>query len=329
MNLLKSYMKERAGVLLSFVLFALIFAIVFFLYKIPLGAVLYPALLCAALGLAFLFADFWKVRIKHQRLSEINGMTAAMIADFPEKRTIADADYQQLIDSILADAAELESRYQADEKELVEYYTVWVHQIKTPISAMKLMLQNEDTKTARRLSSELLRIEQYVEMVLAYLRLDSESGDYVFRECELDEIIRRSVKRFAPEFIGRKLRLEYEPVKCKLVTDEKWLSLVIEQILSNALKYTREGCVKIYMKEPKTLSIEDTGIGIAPSDLPRIFEKGYTGFNGHANAASSGVGLYLCRRILTNLGAEIRAESEPERGTVMSIELDRYPLNVE
>lgn len=329
MRLLKEYMKERFVFPVVFFLSCLIFAAVFGLYHISPGAVLYPAVLSLFFLLTGMGIDFLRVRRKHRRLEKIHGLTGALTDDFPAAETIMDRDYQQIIASLLDDTAEAERKRECDAKETVEYYTVWVHQIKTPISAMKLMLQEEDTPKARRLSSELLRIEQYVEMALAYLRLGAESGDYVFREYDLDAVIRKAVRRFAPEFIGRKLHLDYEPVNVKLVTDEKWLLLVIEQVLSNALKYTRDGGVKIYLKEPLTLCIEDTGIGIAQSDLPRIFEKGYTGYNGRTDAASSGIGLYLCRRILKNLGGKIWAESEPEKGTVISIGLEQYPLRTE
>ena len=191
---------------------------------------------------------------------------------------------------------------------------------------MRLALQNEDTPLSRKLTSDLFQIEQYVEMVLAFMRLGSDSSDYVFREHSIDSIVKQSVTKFASEFIDRKLRLEYEPIDKLVVTDEKWLSFVIEQLLSNALKYTRTGSVKIYMQEPMTLCIEDTGIGIAPDDLPRIFEKGYTGYNGRKDKKASGIGLYLCKRICGNLEIGISVTSELDKGTVVHIDLKQYDL---
>ena len=133
----------------------------------------------------------------------------------------------------------------------------------------------------------------------------------------------------AGEFIGRKLRLDYTPVHLKVITDEKWLCFVLEQLLSNALKYTREGGIRIYLEQPRTLCIADTGVGIAPEDLPRIFEKGYTGYNGRADKKASGLGLYLCRSICTRLGHRISASSSPDSGTVVRIDLNQYPLQAE
>ena len=194
---------------------------------------------------------------------------------------------------------------------------------------MKLAFQGEDSALSRRLSVDLFRIEQYVDMVLVYLRLDSEYTDYVFKECNMDEVIKNSVKKFASEFIGRKLPLEYEPEDVTVVNDSKWLEFVIGQIISNSLKYTETGGIKIYFKEPKMLVIEDTGIGIAEEDLPRIFEKGYTGYNGRTDGSASGIGLYLCRRICGNLHIGIQAESEVGKGTKIILDLNQYKLKDE
>ena len=204
----------------------------------------------------------------------------------------------------------------------MDYYTTWVHQIKTPIASMRLTLQSEDSAAARQLFEELQRIEAYVEMVLAFLRLDSDSKDYVFCECDLDTVIREAVKKFAVQFIRKKIELRYEPANVKVLTDEKWLSFVVEQILSNSRKYTDSGSISIFVEEPLTLCIKDTGIGIAQEDLPRVFEKSYTGYNGRSDKKASGIGLYLCRRICTNLGHTIDIESYPGKGTSVRIRLE-------
>ena len=161
-------------------------------------------------------------------------------------------------------------------------------------------------------------------MALTYLRLGSDSSDYVIRSCALDDIIRPAVRRFAGEFIQRKIQLNYQMLNYTVITDEKWLGFVVEQVLSNALKYTPQGSVSIYMEPEGVLCIRDTGIGIAPEDLPRVFEKGYTGYNGRSHRKASGLGLYLCREILTRLGHSVSAESQVDHGTTIRIDLRQH-----
>ena len=155
-----------------------------------------------------------------------------------------------------------------------------------------------------------------------------DEHDLVFEKQELDDLIHQAVRKYAPLFIRRKIALQYEDVHCQILTDEKWLEFVLEQVLSNALKYTRKGKIKIYMdpQSPKTLVIEDTGIGIAPEDLPRVFERGYTGYNGRTDKRSTGIGLYLCKQIMDRLSHTIRIESEMGVGTRVYLGLDTVEL---
>ena len=234
-----------------------------------------------------------------------------------------------IIQALRWEESQLRTQMNRRYSDMVEYYTIWAHQIKTPISSMRLTLQNEDSTLSRKLTADLFRVEQYVEMVLMFLRLDSDSTDYVIREYDLDGIVRGAVKKFAGEFIGRKLRLDYQPLNTTVLTDEKWLSFVVEQLLSNALKYTPSGTISITLEQEQTLCVRDTGIGIAPEDLPRVFEKGYTGYNGRSDKRASGIGLYLCKRICQNLGHRISVESQVEKGTTVRIDLARQKLEIE
>jgi len=208
-----------------------------------------------------------------------------------------------------------------------DYYTTWVHQIKTPIAAMQLTLSSQDTPVSRQLTRQLIQIEQYVNMALVYQRLESTQTDYRFCTCSLDEMICRSVRRFASQFIARQIKLEYAPIPGGIVTDEKWFCFVLEQLFSNALKYTANGSIAVYMEED-CLCIRDTGIGIAAEDLPRIFDKGYTGINGRGDIGegrqkASGLGLYLCKRVCDNLGIELTAKSCLGRGSVLRMKLSQ------
>lgn len=324
-----SYIKQHSKFLVLLILFSAIFCISFMLYHLPVASVLYPSLLCIFLSVVFLIIESNKAEKKHIELLQISKLSASMINSLPEIKNGDDEDYQRIILNLIDEQAKLETETANSYTNMIDYYTVWAHQIKTPIAVMKLNLQDEDSPLSRRLSSELFRIEQYVQMVLVFLRLDSNSTDYVIKEYDLDNIIKQTVKRFAGEFIARKISLKYNPINVKMKTDEKWFSFVLEQIISNALKYTREGSVKIYVENNDTLCIEDSGIGIAGEDLPRIFEKGFTGYNGRSDKKASGLGLYLCKRICKNLNHNIYATSEVDKGTVIHINLKQYELNAE
>ncbi len=323
------YIKQRWRSLIVGCLFFCIFAVTFALYHLPLRAVLYPAALCLLIGGIWLLIDMERAKRKHRQLAGIQKLSDAVTMEFPGVQTVEDADYQKIISSICQEQLMLQSEAHNRYENMMEYYTVWAHQIKTPIAAMRLNLQNEDSALSRKLSADLFRVEQYVEMVLMFLKLDGGSSDYVIRNYDLDTIIRQAVKKFAGEFIGRKLKLVYEPVNATVITDEKWLSFVIEQVLSNALKYTPSGSITITLTPDKKLRIADTGIGIAPEDLPRIFENGYTGYNGRADRKASGIGLYLCKRICGNLGHGISAQSQVDVGTCITIDLQQQKLEVE
>ena len=310
-----------------YILSCAVFAAVFYLYRLPLAAVAYPAVICAVLWGFYAIVRCIRTAQKHRILSSL---TEALTEDMlPAPASIDDSDYQRII-MLLQDARKIQDNTASQKySDMIDYYTLWAHQIKTPIAAMRLTLQNEDSTLSRRLKSDLSRVERYVEMVLAYLRLEGSSTDYVLREYELDNIIRGAVKKFSGEFIDRHLSLDLKPTGMRVLTDEKWLSFVLEQLLSNALKYTPEGKISIYSKDPSTLCIEDTGMGIAAEDLPRIFEHGFTGYNGRTDKHASGLGLYLCKRIFNKLGHSISAQSEPGKGTAMSLDLSRKKITVE
>ena len=318
------YLRAQRRGMLFWGFCCLIFTVSFALYGLPLGAVLYPAALCAAAGGIILLLSLRKSRAVCQELSLMQHHPADLPDELPAAQSPQEQAYQALLLALHADRQKLKSNMNARYHDMTEYYTVWAHQIKTPIAAIRLALQNEDTPLSRRLTGEVGRVEQYVQMALTYLRLGSDSSDYVIRSCALDDIVRPAVRRFAGEFIQRKIQLNYQMLNYTVITDEKWLGFVVEQVLSNALKYTPHGSVSIYMDPEGVLCIRDTGIGIAPEDLPRVFEKGYTGYNGRSHRKASGLGLYLCREILTRLGHSVSAESQVDHGTTIRIDLRQH-----
>ncbi len=329
MKLFGAYIRQRGKMILLLVFFFIVFGFSFILYHLPLKAIGYPFALCAFFAAIFLVVDFQRVKGRHRQLSEMRTLPGAMLSDMPEAAGIEEWDYQEAVKALQKAATDMEAAFTARCDEIMEYYTVWVHQIKTPITSMRLTLQREDTPLSRKLSSDLLQIEGYVEMALVFMRLDSDSSDYVIRKQDIDGILKQAIAKFASEFIDREIRLVYEPIKETAVTDEKWFSFVVEQILSNALKYTRKGSIRICMRGEKTLCIEDTGIGISPEDLPRIFEKGYTGGNGRLDKRASGIGLYLCKRICDKLEIGLHVASELGKGTAVSLDLAQYQLKKE
>jgi signal transduction histidine kinase len=235
--------------------------------------------------------------------------------------SLIENDYRRIIEKLGNICADNRNEFDVKRKETIDYYTTWVHQIKTPISVMRMSLMAKDTDKNRELLTELFRIEQYVEMALNYVRLDGESSDFVFKSTSADKIIRESIRKYAPVFIRRKTGIKYEGTDLVVVTDEKWLNFVLEQILSNAVKYTEGGRVTINA-DNNSISIKDTGIGISKEDLPRIFDKGFTGYNGRADKKATGLGLYLCKNICDKLGVMISAKSEVGKGTEIILYFD-------
>lgn len=320
------FIKKNRGLIVLFIGILIAFGITFPLYQLPLVVMIYPMAVVLAFMIIYLTVDYITYRRRYRRLIDCENSIDEISEHLPEHVGEIEEEYQQLLQILKRASDEKENIAKEKYTQMMDYYTMWVHQVKTPIASMRLVLEGEDTDTSRKISADLRRIEQYVEMVLTYLRLDFDSSDYVFRENDLDELLKTSVKKFARDFIGKKLSLSYEPLERKIITDKKWFSFVIEQILSNAVKYTKDGGIKIYVQED-WLVIEDSGIGIASEDLPRIFEKGYTGFNGRGDEKSSGIGLYLCKRICDKLGTILKIESEVGCGTRVFVALSQSEVN--
>ena len=330
------YFKSRAKTIFLYFLLYVAAGTVAVLYQLPVSAVCYAGLLCGALLLAAGAHDLLCYIRKTRQLEFVKKEILVAPEHLPQPESLPEEQYQELIHFLWEEKIRMEQEKENRFQEMMEYYTMWAHQIKTPIAAARLILQSAEEDCGEKeqavyseLKEEVGRIDQYADMVMCYLRLDTGTTDYVIKEYELDGIVRQAVRTYASVFIRKKLRLIYEPLEWKVLTDEKWLLFVISQVLSNALKYTPSGSVTIYKKEPQTLCIKDTGIGIAPEDLLRIFEKGYTGSNGRADKKASGIGLYLCRRICTNLGHKIIVRSAPGEGTEVCICLERAELEVE
>ena len=321
MKILKEIVRRnRAAILLYFLINTFQIA-VFILYDVMMEPLVYASILSFCMLAVCLAADYGREKKCHaERLRAVDSV-ARDWKSLPEARTLAEEDYHGIIGALGDRTEQIMTQYEAQRQEQLDYYTAWVHQIKTPIAVMKLKLAG-DTPENRLLLAELLRVEQYVDMVLQYIRLGSQTNDLVIREYALDDLIRESVRKFAPLFVEKKLRLDFTPTSQIIVTDRKWFVCILEQLISNAVKYTPSGTVSIEEKDG-FLRISDTGIGIAPEDLPRIFERGYTGLNGRMGQKSSGLGLYLAKKAADMLALPISVESTVGEGSSFILDVRR------
>ncbi len=316
------------------------------LYMYLIGArkqdLVYAAVLDAVLLLITVLVGFFRYSSKVKALSNALKRPVGEQAQLPEATGDVEILYHRLLENQSIARSESESSAAIRQSQMRDYYSMWVHQIKTPISAMKLLLEAEreelgqlicDDEQSQYLLSdnmdsfedELFRIEEYVSMALQYQRVSSTENDFVLEKVSVDGVIRDTIKKYAKIMIRRHIGINYSGTGQEVYTDGKWLAFMLEQILSNAIKYTPQGFVTIETAEEKDrffITIKDTGIGIKAEDLPRVFEKGYTGYNGHADKKATGIGLYLCRQMADKLGHTIRMESEIGKGTKVWIGFD-------
>ena len=307
---LKSYLYSRRFFLALLILllgFILIFAFVFDAYRSLLE---YVALLLAFLSFLFIGADAWTT-FKSYRSQKLQASAQAQtpLEKLLQER-VEELEYEQKNQLLIE-----QEKY----NDLLDYYTLWVHQVKTPIAASSLLIGDLKDKEAKsQLEQELFKIESYVHLVLQYLRLESFHDDLVLKQENLADLVREVVKKYALFFIQQGLSLNLHDLDHMIVTDKKWFVVILEQVLSNSLKYTKEGSIEIYFHEDR-LYIKDTGLGIQNADLLRVFERGFSGYNGRLTQQSSGLGLYLSKKIADQLGHKIAIDSQVGQGTTVSI----------
>ena len=324
-SILFSYLKDRVGIIISFLCVFGIMSLLFFLYDYALTAVLYSFLLSAVFMLTIAIRDFHLYRkrcLSFQRLKDNTEALSNLIpsGSLPEKELI------QTINQLYSDLRENEKSFIRRQSETDAYYSMWVHQIKVPISAMHLTLQNSRSEETPLLRQELFKIDQYADMALGYLRIDSISSDLRLTTIDMRELLSSMIKKFASGFIYRKLSVKLHAFKNRVLSDEKWLRFITEQLLSNALKYTKQGGIEIYMDKYDRLYIKDSGIGIAAEDLPRIFERGFTGSNGRIDMRATGLGLFLADKTARQLNHRLEITSELGVGTTCILHLHRERL---
>ena len=342
MKTVKSFIKRNIEwLILSAVLLCMH---VFYLFLIgrPNGDLIYAGILdmcIIAFAACIAYIRFYR---KVRYLKDMLQQPFSGELKLPETEDVTEELLGQLVENANIERQLTLNSTARQQSEMKDYYAKWVHQIKTPIAGLQLLLQMErselgEAESQEKISEELylkqiqnvtdieeelFRIEEYVGMALQYQRLNSTSNDYILTQVSLDTVIRQVIHKYAKIMIRRKIHMHYEKTEATVISDEKWLAFVLEQLLSNAVKYTSEGEITIEVREESQqiwLEIRDTGIGICNEDIPRVFEKGYPGFNGHEDKQSTGIGLYLCREALQKLGHTIQIQSEMGEGTNVSV----------
>lgn len=336
-HMISTYLKKNRKPILFYLLFLGVFYLVLYLYGVRADALGYAVFLSLVTFIVLGLFDLWRYQARIKTIGEAFRNMPYELGSLPAPLDIPEEKYQEEVRMLGERLVLQENDSRRSRQEMLDFYSLWAHQIKTPLAAMNLLLQSEearedkDAKIFQEMRMELFKTGQYVDMVLSYLRAEDMSSDLLLKEYSLDEIVRQAVRKYSGMFILKKIRLEYEPCKEIVLTDEKWLLFVLEQLLSNALKYTEKGFIRIRMEQgsPAVVLIEDSGIGIQAEDLPRVFEKGFTGYNGRQDKKSTGIGLYLCRMICEKLNHTVTITSDPGKGTAVRLDLTRKEMRHE
>lgn len=327
-NDLRQYLRRGVRCAVLFAALLAVMAGIYALYGLPWGPAVYTMLVMTAVFAVVAAVGFVQWRSECEALRRLNRQAIVQLDGLPPAREEKERQYQQLVERLEQRCQKAEQDAEQSASRARRYYTLWSHQVKTPLAAMDLLLQ-EPTPNREQLRQELVKMSQYVDMALQYQRLE-QGSDLVLRTCSLDDIVRDALKRTSALFIHKKLQLHWQPTGLRVLTDEKWLAFVLEQLLTNAVKYTPAGGSVTIRSEasPLCVWVEDSGIGIRPEDLPRVCEWGYTGQNGRAGRNSTGIGLALCRQAIEMLGHGMTITSTPGKGTQVRLDLERRELDV-
>lgn len=306
----KYYFRSRQFLFLLLLIFCILLFAFCYLFEDERAVLQYVLLILLLISLAGFLLDIVKQYQKFRHL---------VFYGEGQAQTPIEALLFSKIETLKNDKKGLKLQEQIKRNDLLDYYTLWVHQIKTPIAASKLLVEDLQEQTLKnQLEQELFKIDSYTNLVLQYLRLESFHDDLVVKRENIEDLVKDIVKKYALFFIQQGLRLDLHDLNHTIITDKKWFVVILDQVLSNSLKYTSQGGIEIFFKED-TLYIKDTGLGIQDADLLRVFERGFSGYNGRLTHQSSGLGLYLSKKIADELGHELHLQSVVGEGTTVMI----------
>lgn len=309
------FLKEKIHSIIIFLVYILILLISTW-FGISKNYILYIILISVFMFAVNIVISF----VKYKKLiGEIDQWSTDLSTKEPE--VFKNTNFSKRIINLEKENREMESAFELKMKDFKEYISIWTHQIKTPLFSLDLIL-NDYPIDGHAAKAEVFEIEEYIDSLLSYMRLESLSTDFVFEEVSLDALVSSSIKKYSKVFIRRKNKVNFKASGLIITTDKKWFSLILDQILSNANKYTQNGSISIYI-EGTNLVIKDTGIGIRKEDLPRVFDKSYTGYNGRIYKKSTGIGLNLVKNTAENLSIDVFIESEVNAGTKVILNLSR------
>lgn len=313
MKVVGKYLRSQASLLGMYTLLLVVTGGTLWLhdYFVAFWDVLLFTATCLA---GYLVARYFPWRRQYQLLvaSRNQALTVA-----PVGHTFFEGEYSHLLSQEIARRQELTEHNQAQQQAVLEDFGLWLHQVKTPVAALDLMLQTTETSKGD-MKAELFKINEYLQMMLHYVKSQFDSQDLLIKSVKLAPLVRETVKKYAVFFARKDLQLVLKYLEGAVITDEKWLRFILEQVLFNAIKYTQSGQITIQASQNK-LTIRDTGIGILPEDLPRVFDKGYTGVNGRIQQRASGLGLYLSQQTAQKIGAVLTIDSVVGQGTKVTI----------
>lgn len=323
MRLLSGYIKRHGGVVVALIALYVFQGCFLFVSQVGISDLAYFLLLELFIMLMIVGVDLIRYRHRAKELQELLAKPISEQVGNLEAHDALEEKYLEMIHAQESSRMNTENDYYKKSKDMEQYYNIWVHQIKTPISGMNIVLQSMDpSQDVTELQSQLFSVEQYVDMALQYQRINTNGNDFAFQEVSLNKVIRENIRKFARLFIGKKLAVKYDETSLCVLSDEKWLGFVLGQIMTNAIKYSSKGAITISVTEDAKntyLFVKDEGMGISTEDLPRVFERGYTGYNGRVDKQSTGIGLFLCKNVMDMLGHNISINSKLGIGTEVVI----------